>query len=428
MIDIIKQVHDRKCIGLFSPKLGDDYATFIPRDLKMPHIRIKKENFPKDEEKNIGDILYVAQIDYFTLDVCYGRILFPVGKCGELESENKAILLSNHLKHEPYEERINEMYNSPLEITPEELARREDIRKECVFTIDPLTAKDLDDAVSVKTLSNGNYEIGVHISDVSFFLEEDSELDNIVKERTTSVYLVQEVFHMLPKPLCFKCSLLPGEDKFAFSVFWEITKNAEIVKTRFSRTVLNSCTQFAYEHAQKIIDNENQVFECSDFPKIENWKVSDIVDRVKVLNSLAQIMRKTRFDNGAMSVNRPKIYFDLHPETGEPLSYRRYETDTANFLIEEFMLLANQSVARFIFDKYPNLAILRNHLPPQSNLILACQKKLEANNIKLDISSSKAIYGSMRRILNELLLAGEDDDAMSVALSHVISKTLKRAT
>ncbi|KAL5278684.1 DIS3L2 family protein [Megaselia abdita] len=429
VIDIIKKVHDRKCIGLFSPKLGDDYATFIPRDSKLPHIRVKKENFPKEEEKNIGDILYVAQIDYFTLDVCYGKILFPVGKCGELESENKAILLSNHLKHEPYEDKFNEMYNSPLEITSEELAKREDIRKECVFTIDPLTAKDLDDAVSVNTLPDGNFEIGVHISDVSFFLEENSELDIIVKERTTSVYLVQEVFHMLPKPLCFKCSLLPGEDKYAFSVFWKISKNAEIISTRFARTILNSCTQFAYEHAQKIIDNENQAFDESDFPKIEgDWKVRDIVDRVKILNSLAQIMRKKRFDNGAMSINRPKIYFDLHSETGEPVNYKRYETDTANFLIEEFMLLANQSVARFIFDKYPNLAILRNHLPPQNNLILSCQKKLDANNIKLDVSSSKAIYASMRRVLEELSLSGEDLDSMGVALSHVISKTLKRAT
>lgn len=371
----------------------------------------------------------MAQIEYFTLDVCFGKILFPVGKCGELEAENKAILLSNHLKHEPYEERFNEMYNSPLEITSEELAKREDIRKECVFTIDPLTAKDLDDAVSVKTLPDGNYEIGVHISDVSFFLEENSDLDKIVKERTTSVYLVQEVFHMLPKPLCFKCSLLPGEDKFAFSVFWKISKNAQILSTRFARTVLNSCTQFAYEHAQKIIDNESQTFDESDFPKIEgDWKVQDIVDRVKILNSLALIMRQKRFDNGAMSINRPKLYFDLNAETGEPVNYKRYETDTANFLIEEFMLLANQSVAKFIFEKYPKLAVLRNHLPPQNNLILACQKKLEANNIKLDISSSKAIYGSMRRILEELSLAGEDLDSMGVALSHVISKTLKRAT
>lgn len=421
-------MHDRKCIGLFSPKLGDDYATFIPRDLKLPHIRIKKEDFPKEEANHIGDTLYVAQIEYFTLEVCYGKILFPVGKCGELEAENKAILLSNHLKHEPYEEKFNEMYNSPLEIDSDELAKREDIRNECVFTIDPLTAKDLDDAVSVKKLPDGAYEIGVHISDVGFFLEENSELDNIVKERTTSVYLVQEVFHMLPKPLCFKCSLLPGEDKYAFSVFWKISENAEILSSRFSRTVLNSCTQFAYEHAQKIIDNESQTFDESDFPKIHgNWEVSDIVDRVKILNSLAQIMRKKRFDNGAMSINRPKLYFDLHPETGEPMNYKRYETATANFLIEEFMLLANQSVARFIFDKFPELAILRNHLPPKNNLIVSCQKKLDANNIKLDISSSKAIYGSMRRILEELSLAGEDLDSMEVALSHIVSKTLKRA-
>lgn len=431
VIDIVKKVHDGICIGSFSKIKNENYHTLISRDVKMPHIRIHKNDFVRQRKKGgcITDNLYVAKIDHFTFDACYGKILCTVGKCGQLEAENEAILLSNHLKHKPYGETINNLYSQPLTITNEELSKREDIREKCVFTIDPLTAKDLDDAVSVEIFPDGNYEVGVHISDVSYFLDESSELDNIVKERTTSVYMVQEVFHMLPKPLCLKCSLLPGEDKLAFSVFWKMSKNSEILNTRFARTVIRSCSQFAYEHAQNIIDNQNKNFNESVFPEIHGkWKVSDIVTRIQILNNLAEIMREKRFSKGAMKINRPKLYFDLNPQSGEPVGYKRQELDTANFLIEEFMLLANQSVAQFIYDKYPKFAVLRNHSFPQNRLILACQKKLNVNNIKLDVESSKSIYSSMIRILEELSLAGEDFDSMEVALSHFISKTMNRAT
>ena len=299
----------------------------------------------------------------------------PVGKCGELEAENKAILLQNNLHMDPYDEKFNEMHSGPLIMTEKDILEREDVRTECVFTIDPLTARDLDDAMSCKELSDGNFEVGVHISDVAYFLEEKSELDEIVKLRSTSVYMVNEVFHMLPKPLCFKCSLLPGANKFAFSVFWKMTETGEILDTRFARTIVNSCTQLAYEHAQKIIDNPDRQFHEKDFPIIHNgFTVNDIVQKVKRFHSIAQQLRDKRFKNGALKINKPKLYFDLNGETGAPDNYATSILQEANFLIEEFMLMANQSTADFIYKKFPQIAILRNHQPPLKNVIMKVSK------------------------------------------------------
>lgn len=429
VIKIIKQVHNRKCVGNFlSYRKDSDFITFVPRDMKMPNIRIFKKDWPeafqRGELENVSDILYVAVIIEWKNDICIGKILHPVGKCGELESENKAILLQHDLHMDPYDEKINEMCKGAFVIDKNKFKDREDLRSECVFTIDPLTARDLDDAMSCKELPDGNLEIGVHISDVAYFLEEESELDQIVKMRTTSVYMVNEVFHMLPKPLCYKCSLLPGEDKLSFSVFWVISKNGDILKTRFSRTIINSCTQFAYEHAQKIIDYPDHKYTEQDFPQIHNgFAVSDIVKRVNYLHSIAEKFRTKRFQNGALKINKPKLYFDLHPDIGEPLSYHAYILQPANFLIEEFMLLANQSVADFIWRKFPNISILRNHQPPLKNVIQKVKEKLDKFGMHLDISSSKGIYESFNKLLN----ASDNPEALEACLSQIVSKPMARA-
>lgn len=438
VISIVKQTPLREIIGTISfknsTKLYDEisYYRLKPHDMRIPMVYIPvstcSSHITTENESDICGMLYLVRV--LETDInghCIGELLQPVGKVGNVEAEMKAILLHNGLKNiKPFEQRFNDMYAQPDQpINATDLRFREDWRDKCVFTIDPLTARDLDDAVSVESVADDIYEIGVHISDVTHYLKEDNELDNIVKERATSIYLVNEVIHMLPQTLCFKCSLLPGENKFGFSVFWCISKHGEIIgQPRFTRTVINSCVQLAYEHAQKVLDNPNEDFGIDDFPTICNgFTVHDICSRIKILNIIAQNLRQKRFDGGALSINNPKIRFNLDPITGEALSYELDNRQEANLLIEEFMLLANQSVARFIYNRFPDISILRNHGPPLSKSMKNLRDKLVSLGMEFDFSTSKAMYASMQKLCRE----AKDPEAMEACLSALLTKPMARA-
>ena len=437
VIKIVKQTELREVVGSISFAAtaqinSKSYYKLKPHDMRVPMVYVPKELCKDDvdsaNKEDICGMLYVARV--LETDInghCIGELVQPVGKVGSLQDEIKAILLHNGLKDiKPYEQKFYEMYEGPMPpLTEEDLKNREDLRKKCIFTIDPLTARDLDDAVSVEKLNDNEYEIGVHISDVSHFLKENSELDELVKYRATSIYLVNEVIHMLPPPLCFRCSLLPGEDKFAFSVFWKWYADKEKFSTpRFTRSIINSCSQFAYEHAQKIIDNPTEDFDRTDFPEICNeWTPTDIKWRVLLLHEIAQKLKAQRYQNGALSINNPKLRFKLDPVTGEPLSYEAEGREEANFLIEEFMLLANQSVAKFIHDHFPDTSILRNHAPPLQKSLKALKERLNNLGMEFNITSSKAIYESMQRLCRE----ASDPIAVEACLSTLLTKPMARA-
>ncbi|XP_037816907.1 DIS3-like exonuclease 2 [Lucilia sericata] len=437
VIRIVKQTELREVVGSISfinttTLNSKTYFKLKPHDMRVPMVYIPKELCQEElktvNKEDICGMLYVARV--LETDInghCIGELVQPVGKVGNLQAEIKAILLHNGLKDiQPYEQKFLEMYDGPMPTPSEEdLKNREDLRKKCVFTIDPLTAKDLDDAVSVEKLNDKEYEIGVHISDVAYYLQENSELDNLVKHRATSIYLVNEVIHMLPPSLCFRCSLLPGEDKFAFSVFWKWhTEKEEFSAPRFTRSIINSCSQFAYEHAQKIIDNPEEEFDNDDFPELLNeWTPNDIKWRVLLLQQIAQKLKAKRYENGALSINNPKLRFQLDPKTGEPIAYEIEGRKEANFLIEEFMLLANQSVAKFIHDRFPDISILRNHSPPLQKSMKALKERLNNMGLEFDISSSKAIYESMQRLTQQ----ASDPIAVEACLSTLLTKPMARA-
>ncbi|XP_067645886.1 DIS3-like exonuclease 2 [Eurosta solidaginis] len=438
VINIVRQTDLREVVGTISfknsTKLNDEanYYKLKPYDMRVPMIYVPVEScaahITSENKADVCGMLYLAHI--LETDInghCIGELVQPVGKVGNMEAELKAILLHNGLKNiKPFEQRFNDLYAQPdPPISTTNLHGREDLREKCIITIDPLTARDLDDAVSLERLGDDLFEVGVHISDVSHYLVEDCELDNIVKKRATSIYLVNEVIHMLPQTLCFKCSLLPGEDKFAFSVFWRMNTRGDILgQPRFTRTVINSCVQLAYEHAQKIIDNPSEEFGVDDFPTICNgFTASDICSRIKILNTMAEKMREKRYDGGALSINNPKIRFNLDPTTGEALSYEIDGRQEANFLIEEFMLLANQSVARFIYDRFPNISILRNHAPPLSKSMKNLREKLANLGMELDCTSSKTLYASMQKLCRE----AKDPAAMDACLSTLLTKPMARA-
>ncbi|XP_050092080.1 DIS3-like exonuclease 2 [Anopheles aquasalis] len=454
VVRVLEKRHNRQCVGSFAP-IGQGkkhYRMFMPRDKRIPAMRVLQHDLPnafldpmnaapkegKEGKEGGGDgdgptgtdlleVIYQAQIVQWQDDVPIGTILRPIGKCGQLEVENEAILVEYNLDVTPYPETLlAQLPPCPYSIPEEELAKRTDLRGECIFTIDPATARDLDDALSCKVLPDGNYEIGVHISDVTYFLREGSPLDEQVKLRATSVYMVDGVHHMLPKQLCNSCSLLPGQDKLAFSVLWKIRpEDGTILETRFERTIINSCAQLSYEHAQLMLDNpERSLEEDESIPVIAHgYTANGLRDIVNRLQSIAVKLRKRRMDGGCLKINQPKLTFRLDPATGKPLAYGVYQLRASNELIEDFMLLANVSVAEAIHAAYPAISLLRSHRAPSDNMMKKLVRNLAAHGYPFSYDSSKAIRESMEAIAT----ATEHPDAVSSVLSVLLAKPMTRA-
>ena len=261
-----------------------------------------------------------------------GTVIDILGKTGENNAEIHAILAEYGL---PYRYPANvEKAADKIDagITPEEIAQREDFRKETTFTIDPKDAKDFDDALSISRLPNGNWRVGVHIADVTHYVTPNSIIDREAQSRATSVYLVDRVVPMLPEHLCNGiCSLRPNEEKLAFSCIFEMDDNANVVASHIARTVIESDRRFTYEEAQEIIENG----------------AGEYADEILTLDRLAKTLRARRFENGSVDFDREEVRFDID-ETGHPTGVYFKVSKDANKLIEEFMLLANRTVATAI--------------------------------------------------------------------------------
>ena len=264
----------------------------------------------------------------------HGVLKDVLGAPGENETEMHAILAEFNLPYRFPKEVENAADGIPETITPEELKGRKDFREILTFTIDPADAKDFDDAISFRKLRGGSYEVGVHIADVSHYVSPGSAVDKEARERGTSVYLVDRTVPMLPEKLCNKlCSLRPHEDKLTFSMVAEIDPKGNIKNRWIGRTVINSDYRFDYQQAQDIIEKE----------KAE----SSIEEAIKILHSLAQIFKKKRFDAGAVNFDRPEMKVEVDAQ-GRPIDVHQVFSKEANWLIEEFMLLANRTVAEFV--------------------------------------------------------------------------------
>jgi len=289
-------------------------------------------------------------------------------------------------------------------IKKEEIAKRRDMRDVLTFTIDPKDAKDFDDALSFEVLENGNYEIGIHIADVSHYLVPDTILDDEAYERATSVYLVDRVVPMLPEVLSNNaCSLRPNEEKYTFSAIFELDKNAGIKNQWFGRTVINSNERFAYEEAQHIIETGN-----GDIPKEisirENaYSVSkEVVEATLEMDRLAKIMRNRRMEQGAISFDKVEVRFNLN-ENSEPEGVYFKESKDANKLIEEFMLLANRKVAEFIGKQKPKKTfIYRIHDDPNEDKLMALNGIISRFGHKLDFKDKKSISASLNQLLEDV--------------------------
>ena len=321
----------------------------------------------------------------------FGEVIDILGQAGDNNTEMHAILAEYGLPY-TYPQSVEAAAEKLSgEITPEDYAEREDFRDVTTFTIDPKDAKDFDDALSIRKLKSGLWEVGVHIADVSHYVHEGSAIDKEAVKRATSVYLVDRTIPMLPERLCnFICSLRPDEEKLAYSVIFDMNENAEVRDYRIVHTVVKSNRRFAYEEAQEIIETQQ----------------GDYCEEVLELNKLAQILRKKRLAAGAINFDRVEVKFEID-ENGKPLSVYFKESKEANKLIEEFMLLANRTVAEHIGkvpkNKKPKVFPYRIHDLPDPDKLDNLSQFIARFGYKIRTSGSKIeVSKSINRLLADI--------------------------
>lgn len=360
---------------------------------------------PKDKylDAENGDVVVVKIEDWpKKADSPFGSVIKVLGKPGEHDTEIHAILAEYGL---PYDFPVEvEVFAQKLDtsIQPSEIAKRRDMRDTLTFTIDPKDAKDFDDALSFKKLENGNYEIGIHIADVSHYLQEGTVLDDEAYNRGTSVYLVDRVVPMLPEVLSnFACSLRPNEEKYTFSAIFEIDKKATVINQWFGRTVINSDQRFAYEEAQVIIETKSNYIPAEISLTGNEYTVSDeITEATLKLDELAKILRRNRMNNGAISFDKVEVKFNLDAN-GEPEGVYFKVSKDANHLIEEFMLLANRKVAEFI-GKQKKTFVYRIHDEPNEDKLFAMQALISKFGYKIDLREKKNISKSINQLMEDV--------------------------
>lgn len=260
------------------------------------------------------------------------------------------------------------------------------MRHLAICSVDPVGCTDIDDALHSRKLSNGNIEVGVHIADVTHFIRPGTALDKEAASRATTVYLVDKRIDMVPELLSSNlCSLRGNVERFAFTCIWELDGNANIVKSKFHKSVIESKAALTYEEAQIIIDDKN--------------KKDDVALSLRQLNKLAKILKKRRTDNGALVLASPEIRFQVNSETGEPIEVEVKELRETNSMVEEFMLLANISVAEKIEKEFPEFAMLRRHpTPPQTNFDPLI-KAVRHQGFSIETSSGKELADSLDKIV-----------------------------
>ena len=348
-----------------------------------------------------------------------GHIVDVLGMPGENDTEMHAILAEYALPYRFEPEVENAADQISDKITEQDIKERRDFRNTLTFTIDPTDAKDFDDALSFKKLDNGNYEIGIHIADVSHYVLPGTIVDKEAQERGTSVYLVDRTVPMLPEKLCNKlCSLRPHEEKLTFSVVVEMTPRGKIESRWFGRTAICSDYRFDYDGAQQIIESDGK--EPAD-PAIGQ----DIREAIVTLNKLASILRKRRFAAGAISFERPEMKVEVDA-TGKPIRVYEKITKEANWLIEEFMLLANRSVAEFIAtsgkmdgkaDKKAKTFVYRVHGEPNTDKIASLGQFVSNFGFKFGPSGNgREIAKSLNTLLAEAKGTPECDAFQMIAL------------
>jgi ribonuclease R len=342
-----------------------------------------------------GDKVIIGDIEWDTSMLNpEGVVLEVLGKKGSKISEVLSITREYNIPYKFSSKFLKECEDIEIELTDVEVKRRADFRNDNVFTIDPIDAKDFDDALSVKLLENGNLNVGVHIADVSYYVKKDSALDKGAKLRGNSVYLVGEVVPMLPENLSNGiCSLVPNKDRLTYSVIFEITKRGKVINFEFVKSIINSKRRFTYEEVQEIIESGT----------------GDHSEEIILLNDLAKTLRKKRIKEGSIEFHTPEVVFEWD-SNGKPINVVRKELKESNMLVEEFMLLTNRTIARNFL--WPNKSngkpfIYRIHDKPDKDKIKEFSRFVRTLGYSFNadsFSDSKEI----QRLINQVKDSEED--------------------
>ena len=399
--EIIEVIERAKTEFVGTVQVSPKFAFLVPSNIKVHvdiYIPLEKLNGAKDGQKAIARITEWPKNGVNPI----GEIKEVLGNVGENNTEMHAILAEYGL---PYEfpkdvERAADLI--PIKITPDEISKRRDFREVTTFTIDPIDAKDFDDALSIQKLKNGNWEIGVHIADVSHYVKPDSMIDKEAVSRATSVYLVDRVVPMLPEVLSNNvCSLRPHEEKLCFSAVFEMTDGAEIINEWFGRTIINSDRRFTYEEAQLVIETEE----------------GDFKEEVLTLDRLAKILRANRFKKGSIAFEKMEVKFHLD-EAGNPTGVFFKVAKDSNQLIEDFMLLANRKVAEFVgkakkgkeesqktkegSKESQRPFVYRVHDKPNPDKLNSFAEFVAKFGYKINVKNERGVADSMNNLLKEV--------------------------
>lgn len=424
---------------------NDQFYLFVPSDQKLPTMLVLGDSVPREfkeqPQKFAARIVAVTMVDWKeTSFQPLARFCEVIGEAFDIQAETRALLLQYQVADRPHSaESIACLPQVGHDWQPsaEQLAGRRDYRKHRVVTIDPATARDLDDALHIERLANGNFEMGVHIADVTAFLPANCALDIEAQRRATTVYLNERAIPMLPRLLSDNlCSLHPNVDRLTFSVVWELTADGDIVHEWFGHTVIRSCSKMAYGIAQAMIDGQLKsalsdaytADELLQFPAVgpyDGHTVEQVVADVLAMNAIAVKLRRRRFDGGALALHNVKMSFKCDARN-VPVSAQPYELKDANHMIEEFMLLANHRVALKLVAALPKAALLRNHVPPVQRSLDKFTSFVEAaTGIALEAESSLALSRSMARlqaaVTPEVFTALQDLGTRSMQLAKYFS-------
>ena len=381
IVGIIKRNWRSYCGTIFPlHSMAGLHHTFVPADKRIPRIRINTRQGELLKGKRI-----VVSIDSWPRSsrLPRGHFVRDLGPIGDKETENEVLLLEHDVPHLPFSPAVlKDLPVLPWMISDAELQVRRDLRHLPICSVDPPGCTDIDDALHYRELENGNCEVGVHIADVTHFIRPGTALDEEAANRGTTVYLADKRIDMVPELLSSNlCSLRGGEERLAFSCIWELDTGAEVVSTSFCKSIIKSRMAFTYQEAQMRIDDPNQY--------------DDVTVGLRGLNRLAKLLKQRRIEAGALTLASPEIRFEIDSETHDPIDLRTKELQDTNSLVEEFMLLANISVASKIYETFPNCALLRRHpSPPLSNYDILL-KAAAAKSVMLEVESAKALATSL---------------------------------
>ena len=383
--------------------MKENFAYLIPDNQKSGvQIQLPKEklNGAKDQDKVIAKITVWPKSAEFP----FGEVLEVLGKKNSNNIEMIGILCSQGIDYKFPQEVIEAAELVTMELDPEEVAKRRDFRSITTFTIDPVDAKDFDDAISIEYLENDNIEVGVHIADVSYYVREGSILDKEAAKRGNSVYLVDRVVPMLPEQISnLACSLRPNEDKFTFSAVFELTKAGDIVNQWFGKTVIHSDRRFTYEEAQEILEGA----------------AGDFKPELHLLDSIAKIHRNIRLNHGALNIESEEVRFKLNEE-GNPEGVYSKSSKDAHKLVEEFMLMANKHVALYIHSKEKNKDVIpfvyRCHDKPDPAKIETFKLFIQKFGHEIKIGKIEDVAKSINSLFKEIVDSNEYSLVQTMAI------------